>query len=177
MYNTSGNKIVLLGLPGSGKSTLGKHVSLSLQYPFYDLDELITDHIGNSISLFFKEKGEEQFRLIESQRLQETLEREESFVLSTGGGAPCFYNNIDIINKHSLSIYIDVPVKVLVKRLLKNGGGQRPMFYNLSEEEVFNKIIALKDSRKKFYDQAKIKLSGENISTELIISALSEFRN
>lgn len=177
MINSSRDKIVLLGLPGSGKSTLGKHLSLNLQIPFYDLDELITREIGCSISQFFIDKGEEQFRLIESSVLQKALNFEDSLVLSTGGGAPCFHNNLDKINENSLSIYIDVPLQVLVKRLMKNGGGQRPMFFNLSEEEVLRKITALKDAREKFYDQAKIKLSGENISTELILSNINRFRN
>ncbi|HSJ67378.1 MAG TPA: shikimate kinase [Anditalea sp.] len=177
MENTSGDKIVLMGLPGSGKSTLGKHLSLNLEYPFYDLDELIVEDIGCSIAQFFKETGEEQFRLLESRILQNTLLQEGSLVLSTGGGAPCFYNNINVINEYSTSIYIDVPTHVLVKRLMNNGGGQRPMFYKLPEEKVINKILSLKDARENFYNQAKIKLSGVDITTELILSELRRFKN
>lgn len=172
MEYTSEDKIVLMGLPGSGKSTLGKLLSLNLHYSFYDLDELIVEDIGCSIAQFFKEKGEEQFRLLESKILQNTLLHEGPLVLSTGGGAPCFYDNINIINKYSTSVYIDIPDKVLVKRLMNNGGGQRPMFFQLPEEEVKNKILTLKYAREKFYNQAKIKLSGADISTELILSAL-----
>jgi len=177
MESISGDKIVLMGLPGSGKSTLGKHLSLNLHLPFYDLDELIVSEIGCSISQFFKEKGEEQFRFIESKLLQHTLTLQNPLVLSTGGGAPCFHDNIELINNNSISIYIDVPVKTLVKRLVKNDGGLRPMFFNLTDEEVSTKMLTLKESREKFYNQAKIKLSGENISAELILSELRDFRS
>jgi len=173
----SSDKIVLVGLPGSGKSTLGKRLSLSLQYAFYDLDDLITKSIGKSIAQFFKEEGEESFRLKESTILHKCLVQDGAMVLSTGGGAPCFFDNMDIINRNSTSVYIDVPEKILMKRLLNNGGGERPMFFNLSEEEILTKVLTLKESREKFYNQAKIKLSGENISAELILSELRGFRS
>jgi len=169
-------KIVLIGLPGSGKSTLGKQLSLKLQCPFYDLDELIVEEIGYSIAQFFKEQGEASFRVLESQILKKILENRGEFILSTGGGAPCFHDNMEMINRYSTAIYIDVPIEVLVKRLMKNSGGQRPMFYGLSEAEVMGKITDLKSARENFYDQAKIKLSGSNITTELIISSI-EFQS
>ncbi|KEO74851.1 hypothetical protein EL17_04010 [Anditalea andensis] len=172
-----GDKIVLIGLPGSGKSTLGKQLSLNLHYPFYDLDELIVDHIGCSIAQFFNEKDELQFRILESTMLNKTLLLDGPLVLSTGGGAPCFYDNIELINTYSTSIYIDVPDKVLVKRLMNNAGGERPMFYKLPESAVKNKILTLKQAREEFYNQAKIKLSGADISTELIVSALGKFKS
>jgi len=165
-------KIVLIGLPGSGKSTLGKQLSLNLQCPFYDLDGLIVEEIGYSIARFFKEQGEASFRALESQILKRVVEKSGEFILSTGGGAPCFHDNMKMINKHSTAIYIDVPKEVLVKRLMKNGGGQRPMFYGLSEAEVMKKLSDLKSERENFYNQAKIKLSGSNITTELIVSLI-----
>lgn len=162
-------KIVLIGLPGSGKSTLGKQLSLRIQCPFFDLDELIEDEIGCSIARFFQERGEQSFRLIESKILQKTLYQDSAYILSTGGGAPCFNENMKQINSQSTSIYIDVPVEVLIKRLLKNGRGERPMFAGLAEAEVIKKISGLKLQREHFYDQAKIKLSGSNITTEQIL--------
>jgi shikimate kinase len=177
MNNYSGDKIVLMGLPGSGKSTLGKHLSLNLHYQFFDLDALIVDEIGCSITQFFIEQGEEQFRLIESRILKNTLLLDKSFVLSTGGGAPCYHHNIDLINYHSTSVYIDVPLQVLVHRLLSNERSKRPMFFKLSEEEVLEKIMVLKGSREKYYNQAKIKLSGKNISTEHLIYELNRFKS
>jgi shikimate kinase len=172
----SQGKLVLIGLPGSGKSTLGKKLSLKLQYPYYDLDKLIEQEIGCTIAQFFKDEGEDSFRSLESRILKGILEEEGGFILSTGGGAPCYHGNMEMINRHSTAIYIDVPTEVLVKRLIKNGGGERPMFFDMSEAEVAQKIADLKSARENFYTQAKIKLSGSNITTELILSTLDQYR-
>lgn len=168
-------KIVLVGLPGSGKSTLGKELARFYDFPFFDLDEVITTKLGCSISQLFSSKGEAYFREIESYILKEVLAREESFVLSTGGGTPCFHNNHRLINEQGISVYIDVPIDILIQRLGKNGGGRRPMFKGLEKNEISEKINNLLAERSPHYNQAKIKLSGENISTELIISKLESF--
>jgi len=179
MMGASLRKLVLVGLPGSGKSTLGKQLSLKLQCPFYDLDSLIEEKIGYTIARFFKDEGEAAFRSLENRILLDVLNKEEKFILSTGGGAPCFHSNMEMINSQSIAIYIDVPIEILVERLTKNRGGQRPMFWGLSGTEVREKILALKSNREIFYNQAKIKLSGSNITTELILMNLEQegFKN
>lgn len=168
-------KLVLVGLPGSGKSTLGKELAAFYNCPFFDLDEEIVTKMGQSISYLFSTLGEASFREIESNTLKDILLKDNSFVLSTGGGTPCFHNNHRLINEYGVSIYIDVPIHILAQRLGKNGGGKRPMFRDLSEDNIVDKISNLLSERSNYYHKAKIKLSGEDISTELVVSRIDSF--
>ena len=168
-------KIVLMGLPGSGKSTLGKEVAKTLELDFFDLDELIVKDVGCSINRLFATKGEEFFCQKESEMLRKILGAEGSFILSTGGGTPCYNQNITLINENGLSIFLDVPKHILKERLTKNRGCKRPMFRGLDDKAVFDKLDKLEQERSPYYNQAKIKLSGEAIPTELILSKIKAF--
>ena len=91
-------KIVLLGYMASGKSTIGKDLSKNLEVPFIDLDDYIENKFEKSITNIFKEEGEIFFRLQEHEAIKEILENEDRFVLSLGGGTPCYANNMNLIN-------------------------------------------------------------------------------
>jgi shikimate kinase len=93
-------KLFLIGLPGSGKSTLAKELSKKLKYPFTDTDELICKKEGSSIEEIFINKGENNFRKIESDILKELVRTNGNAIISTGGGTPCFFDNMEIINQH-----------------------------------------------------------------------------
>ncbi len=84
---------------GSGKTHWGRHLSTKLGIPFYDLDTVIVDNEGKSVSDIFSEKGEEYFRYTEKETLEEIAVRHESFILSCGGGTPCFFNNIEFMKR------------------------------------------------------------------------------
>ncbi|MDO9551853.1 shikimate kinase [Rhodonellum sp.] len=168
-------KIVLVGLPGSGKSTFGKKLALQLHFEFIDLDHLIEKETHQKIPHIFQSVGEGGFRELETIYLKQVLSREAGFVLSTGGGTPCFNDNMDLINKHAISVYLDVALSELHSRLKTDVTGKRPMFAGLDEAEMILKLKNLYAQRVLFYDQAKIKLSGEDISTELLISELMVF--
>lgn len=165
----STRKIVLVGMPGSGKTTLGRDIAKGLGFRFYDLDYLIEAKAGVRISAIFSEKGEGFFRDMESEVLLSTLQREESFILSTGGGAPCFNGNMDIINQHALSVYLEVPLSELLSRLTGGQVQKRPLFYGLETGEIVMKLKSMYELRHPFYEMSKIKLSGEDISAELLI--------
>jgi shikimate kinase len=165
-------KVILVGLPGSGKSTFGRYLSSVLNFPFYDLDQLIEERNQMKIPDIFLQHGEGQFRNWETETLEWILDREESYVLASGGGCPCFNNNMDLINERSTSVYLDVPLEEISARL---GGGRfhnRPMFSGLDQGEVTLKLKSLLVERDYFYNQAKIKLSGEDFSAELLVSEL-----
>lgn len=172
------SKIVLVGMPGCGKTTLGKAVARQLNFKFYDLDDLIVKNKGMSIPDIFIKHGEGYFRKLESRILAEMLEQEESFVLSTGGGAPCFNDNMDVINEKGISVFLDVSLEHILERLTNYEVEKRPMFQGLDTGEITLKLQDLMAGRITYYDRAKIKLSGEDISTELLISELlSYFRS
>lgn len=165
-------KIILVGLPGSGKSTFGRQLAAVLEFPYYDLDQLIEDRFQMKIPDIFVQKGEGKFREWETEVLQDFLKREESYVLASGGGCPCFNDNMDIINENAVSVYLDVPLEEISVRLGLSKANNRPMFSGLDQGETTLKLKSLLVERDYFYRQSKIKLSGEDFSAELLISEL-----
>lgn len=162
-------------MPGSGKSTLGKKLALQLDFPFYDLDEVIVKQEKKSIPDIFLAEGEGYFRKAETEALEGQLDSKESMVLATGGGAPCFNDNMDRINRKAVSVFLDVPLIQIILRLNSSEVALRPLFQGLDAGEISAKLTDLYTARVGYYDQAKIKLSGEDISTELLISELMSF--
>ncbi|WP_353959769.1 shikimate kinase [Belliella kenyensis] len=168
-------KIVLVGMPGSGKSTFGKNLARTLNFAFVDLDHQI--EIGESMQIkeIFEKKGEGRFRELETNYLNKILNQVEGFVLSTGGGTPCFNDNMNIINKLGVSVYLDVSLETILHRLTRDHANQRPMFSGLDAGEIILKLKDLLASREGYYHQAKIKLSGDDPSTELLMAKLINF--
>lgn len=166
-------KIFLIGMPGSGKTTLGRKLAEGLQLPFVDLDEEIRKAEGQSIPDIFKEKGEAYFRQIESTQLKVWAEQSESFVVATGGGAPCFHNGIDIINESGISVFLDVPVHVLLERVRSKTG--RPLLDHDNEERE-KKLIHLHQTRLAIYQKAKIRIENPDFNSlpDLVIKLKSE---
>ncbi|GAB3646696.1 shikimate kinase [Echinicola sediminis] len=172
------SKIVLVGMPGSGKSTLGKMSAKQLKFDFYDLDEEIVKEEGMEIPQIFMKKGEGYFRKLETKVLNQLLDRDSSFLLSTGGGAPCFNENMELINEKGISVFLEVSLSQILDRLTKAEAEKRPMFQGLDAGEIMLKLQNLMADRVGYYEKAKIKLSGDDISTEHLISELmSFFRN
>jgi shikimate kinase len=165
-------KVVLVGLPGSGKSTFGKVLAKELRVDFLDLDRLIEQQSGKTIPMIFSEKGEGTFRELESKELERVLSNKESFVLASGGGCPCFNDNMDLINQKGISVYLDVPLNEISSRLQHSKVSNRPMFEGLDAGEITLKLKNLLAQRGRFYDQAKIKLSGNDFSAEFLIMEL-----
>ncbi|WP_317174901.1 shikimate kinase [Pararhodonellum marinum] len=168
-------KIVLVGLPGSGKSTLGKEISSSLKCPYFDLDQLITEHAKKSIPEIFENDGEGHFRDLESEVLSKLLPDSQNFVLATGGGTPCFNDNMELINENAISVFLDVPLQVILDRFSFDEISKRPLFQGLEKGELILKLKSLYAERFPYYNQAKIKLSGEDLTTELLNSELLSY--
>lgn len=155
-------------MPGSGKSTLGRPVAEILDLPFVDLDTQIEEREGKSIKDIFSTQGEDYFRQTESQLLREWAGSNQSFVMATGGGAPCFYGGIDVINETGISIFLDVPVEELIKRVSKNQ--DRPLLTAKDVDEQETRIRALFEKRIATYKQAKIIL--KNATVKSVLDAL-----
>lgn len=165
-------KVVLVGLPGSGKSTFGRQLAQELGFPFLDLDQQIEDKYSKKIPEIFSNYGEGKFREWETETLSELLNKDSSFILASGGGAPCFNDNMELINLKSVSVYLDVPLESISQRLQASKVQNRPMFQGLDQGEIILKLKSLLVSREYFYNQAKIKLSGEDFSAELLMYEL-----
>ena len=165
-------KVVLVGLPGSGKSTFGRQLAQELGFPFLDLDQQIEEKYLKKIPEIFSIYGEGKFREWETETLSDLLDRDTSFILASGGGAPCFNDNMELINSKSISVYLDVPLESISQRLQASKVQNRPMFLGLDQGEIILKLKSLLVSREYFYNQAKIKLSGEDFSAELLMYEL-----
>ncbi|MFY7669921.1 shikimate kinase [Tenacibaculum sp. MEBiC06402] len=156
-------KIVLLGYMASGKSTVGKVLAEKLDLPFIDLDNYIEEKYTKSISVIFKEEGEIYFRLQEHEAIKEILENKEHFVLSLGGGTPCYANNMTLINSYNdlVSIYIKVSIKTIYNRLLSEKE-HRPLVARIPEEELEEFIAKHLFERSYFYEQAKLRIKTDS---------------
>ena len=129
-------KIILVGYMGSGKTTIGKMLSEYVGIPFYDLDDIIEKYIGKSIPTIFLENGEVFFRKMEHKLFNEFVKDNDSFVLSLGGGTPCYANNHLLLQNSNIdSFYLKNTVEELVNRLKKEKQ-QRPLISNLTEPNV-----------------------------------------
>ena len=148
-------RIFVMGLPGVGKTTFAKQLAQVLSVKFIDLDELITNKVGMSISDYFSVHGENAFRQEESSALKETITGHDSFVLATGGGAPCFGDNLKTMLAEGVCILLKADINVIAQRILQNPD-DRPMFLGLSKEEIEKKLSDLWDNRKTYYEQTHI---------------------
>jgi shikimate kinase len=149
-------KIVLLGYMASGKSSIGKKISKHLKMNFIDLDDYIIDKEEATIAEIFKQKGEIYFRNIENKYLKEILSKDDNFILSLGGGTPCYANNMEIIKeKATTSIYLQGNVSTMVKRLI-NKKAKRPIIASLDDDKIPEFVAKHLFERRFFYEQAKI---------------------
>jgi shikimate kinase len=156
---------------GSGKSFLGKKLSEKLRLPFFDLDAEIESNEGKSINQLFDEKGEEYFRLREKDYLHLITESHESFIMATGGGTPCYYNNIDYMNLAGTTVWINSTIDILFDRLLKEKS-KRPLLKGLDETQIKGFIQKKFSDRKIYYEQAVISVEDNNESLEKIINKI-----
>ena len=155
---------------GSGKSTIAKLVSNKLQLPFKDLDLCIEEQEQMSIPTIFKTKGEIYFRKIEHLVLKELIASEESFVLSLGGGTPCYANNHQLLNENGIvSIYLKTSIEELYQRL--NAGKEtRPLVSNKKSPEELKEFIAQHLFERSFYyNQATFTLNTDGKSPQEVV--------
>ncbi len=146
--------IYLTGFMGSGKTTLGKLLARELNATFTDLDHLIESREKTTISELFAKQGEEGFRQLERQVIRETAGMQNT-VIATGGGAPCFFDNMEIMNQNGTTIYLYLSPEALTQRLLP-ARNHRPLIAGKSEEELYNFIQTKLKEREPFYRKASI---------------------
>ncbi len=158
-------KIYLIGMPGSGKTTLGKKLAQELNAEFVDLDHIIEEREQRSVTEIFREKGEDHFRMVESQLLGEWASSAKAFVMATGGGAPCFFNGIDVINRSGVSIFLNVPLSVLVEQT--SNRSTRPLLQHDDEDELHAKLSAIIEKRLPVYRKARITVHSSELKEAL----------
>lgn len=169
-------KIFLIGLPGSGKSTLGKQLALELKLPFVDLDAEIEKSLDTSVKEIFKKNGEDFFRKKESAMLHHFCEVITDFVMATGGGVPVFFDNMAFMNQHGHTVFLDVPPREIAERVLKTQVENRPLLRTTHPDELKDQIEFLRSQRIPFYQQAQTCLKGQDIQvSDLVTSVRGKF--
>ena len=152
---------------GSGKTLVSKELNILNNFKIFDLDTEISKQNNRSITEIFKEKGEIFFRKTEKEVLEKILSTEKNIILSLGGGTPCYYNNIDSINEKTISVFLKTNVKTLAQRL-SSEKDKRPLIQNISNEDLPEFIAKHLFERNPFYNQAKITINTDNLSTKEI---------
>jgi shikimate kinase len=160
-------KLILIGYMGCGKTTISNELSKKLQIPVVDLDQIIEGHQEMSVEKIFETKGELYFRKLEHQYFSEWIANEKQFIMSTGGGTPCYYDNHLLLrDPNVISFYLKASIETLATRLTGNEKKQRPLVSHLHPEEAKEFIAKHLFERSFFYHQAShtIDVDGKSVA-------------
>ncbi|MDR2148723.1 MAG: shikimate kinase [Tannerella sp.] len=165
-------RIFLIGYMGAGKTFLGNALACKMHLFRIDTDHFIENRYRKKVSEIFAVEGENRFREIEHKIISELSELED-VIISTGGGLPCFNNNMELMNRKGTTVYLEVSVDELVRRL-KTDKATRPVLQGRSGEELRAFIAENLEKRKPFYEQAKIRFNAELMDGKKDIDTLAE---
>ena len=172
--NNKLNNIILVGMTCSGKTSVGRCLSELTHYSFLDTDEVIVREQSMSINDIFTSKGEESFRRIEHELVRK-LTKYEKYIIATGGGLPIFYDNMEILNKIGITVFLNVDVELIIKRAEKLS--DRPLLRNNHRET----LLKMNTERASFYKKADIIINdfNEDIWTlsSIIIKNIQDYLN
>ena len=166
-------KIFLVGMMGSGKSYWKQLLAKQLQTGGYDLDFIIESQEERTISEIFKEDGEVYFRKTEAKLLRWFGEK-KSFVLATGGGTPCFHDNMQWMNQEGITIWLDESIEELVQRLIPQKD-HRPLISHLDSSGIHQFLSDKYHERLPFYSKAKLHLKGAEISLNSLKKIIKQY--
>jgi len=165
-------RIYLIGYMGSGKSHLGWKLANHLGVQFVDMDNYIEERNCKTIPQIFAEEGEAEFRNKERKALEELSEFTD-IVIATGGGAPCFFDNMDLMNETGQTIYLNIDPTILADRLMKSKN-ERPLIKGKSREELVAFIDETLHVRDNFYSKAKHQITQPDIDLDELKELISE---
>ncbi|MDB5025792.1 MAG: shikimate kinase [Mucilaginibacter sp.] len=157
-------KIFLIGFMGSGKTTLGRKLAARMNCEFIDLDHKLEQQVELSIAEYFSFFGEDAFRKLESEVLKKTIYPDD-VIVSTGGGLPCYFDNIDWMKANGKVVYIKLAPKILADRL-ESGKEERPLLQDKHDDDLVAFIEQRLAEREAFYSQATIIADGLSLTAE-----------
>jgi shikimate kinase len=167
--------IFLIGFMGSGKTYSGKALANQMDCPFFDLDEYMEEKYSMTISEIFNQKGEEYFRIEERKCLRDFGVLGKAIV-ATGGGTPCFFDNINWMNQHGVTIYLKTAPSILLQRL-ENEKTKRPLIADLSNEALSEFVNSKLSERATFYEQANVVFEQETLNEDIIEQLFNQYLN
>lgn len=163
-------QIILLGYMGSGKTAVGELLKNQLQIDFLDLDQYLEHKLNSPIATIFEQKGELFFRTQERKALEELLQRETPFILSLGGGTPCYYDTMEYLKKfsHLKTFYLQTGIGTLSERLEK-AKSTRPLIAHLKDLDQIQEFVGKHlFERNPYYLQADHKITTDHKSVETV---------
>lgn len=170
-------QIFLIGFMGSGKNYWAEKLSNEMNLPWFDLDREIEKKQGQRISEIFSDRGEPFFRRLEAEVLRSVSRNrhkginEFSSIIATGGGAPCFHDNMEWMNQHGVTVWLNPSVEELEARLIPERA-HRPLLQNLSDDGLKEFIKSKIDERQEFYNKAKLEIKNTNIAVPAFINLI-----
>lgn len=165
-------KIFLIGYMACGKSTIGRKLNQRLGWRLYDTDKEIVASRGETIAEIFDAYGEEYFRELERSMIQTLSQRDEQMIISTGGGAPIYGDNMQLMNAAGLTIYLSRSAENIAKRLSQFGRDKRPKLRGLNNEELLAFMSDGIDARRPFYNQAKLIIDAARYTDDEIVQII-----
>ncbi len=163
-------RIYLIGYMGCGKTTLGRKLAATLKLTFIDLDIFLEEKYFRTIPQIFEEEGEAEFRRKEQNVLHE-VSTFDDVIVATGGGAPCFFDNMEVMNNTGFCIFLDVDTDSLVNRLI-HAKTERPIIKGKSPDELHHFIDEMMLKRRPFYEKARYILKDSEIKPDQVIELL-----
>ncbi|MBX0291555.1 shikimate kinase [Hymenobacter sp. HSC-4F20] len=168
-------RIYLIGMPGAGKTTLGRALATAYRVPFLDLDEEIIRREQRSVSEIFAQDGEEYFRQVEADVLRDVIATTPTLVLATGGGTPCFHHNLEVLLETGLTLYLAVPVPELVRRLLRAAASRPLLAASTDAAALTARLHETLATRQQFYDRAPLCCAAPTCSLEAVQQLLARY--
>lgn len=165
-------KIFLTGYMGSGKTSAGKTLATQLGYEFIDLDKFVEQEYKMTIPEIFSSKGEKEFRAMEHNALKKVIEKENT-VVACGGGTPCYYNNMELMNNNGTTVYLKMSADSLVNRLM-NAKDKRPLILNKDEKQLREFVNRQLEKREDTYHQAQYTVKGKDLNVKELAAFVKE---
>jgi len=167
-------KIFIIGYMGAGKSSMGKAIAPIFNFKHIDLDIYIEKNLDTTIQKIFNSKGEEYFRKVEHNSLKKIIENEDNFILSVGGGTPVFFDNMEMMKKSGITVYLKLNPKVLLSRLF-NSRKKRPLIEEISKEELLDYITKNLEKREHYYNQANLIIDSLNLNKNYLAEKIYQY--
>lgn len=167
--------IFLVGMPGCGKSTLGRAYTQHTGHTFVDMDDVIIHGEGKTIEEIYAIGGEPLFRQLEHKYIQQYFNQGNT-VVCTGGGLPTYKNNMDLMNENGITVFMDVSDEGLWNRVKNTNFKGRPIYQNQTIEQVLETIKRKSAERRPIYEKADIKLRSDKIELEMLLTELSKLK-
>ena len=155
-----------------GKSTIGKKLAEMLGYTSLDLDDVFEEKYKITIKTFFNKYDEDLFRNLEAELLKTTFEMDD-ILISTGGGTACFFNNIDLMNEHGITIYLEMSIPALVERL-QHAKRPRPLIESKQIDSLTKFVSQTMEERKATYQKACITVNAEDIDYDDLLMKIKD---